>query len=194
MSVCFSSLQVAFAHLFFNLTGILLFYPIPQLRRLPLSGARYLGQTTAKYRWFAIFYLLTVFFILPGVVFALSLAGWQVLVGVTSPFILLIIVIVTLSAMQRRCPERLPEKYRTWLWLPRCLRSWEPYDEKICQLKMVWKNMSWRRLTGHRMKVSNIVPGTDSQFMRANSGVLLLQHRTGNVSTIISSTSSANDL
>ena len=37
-------------HLLFNVFGILLFYPIPFMRRLPLAGAKMLGNTTAKYR------------------------------------------------------------------------------------------------------------------------------------------------
>merc|ERR1712038_881140 len=59
------SLQIALCHLFFNLTGILIFYPIPFLR-WPLTLCKILGRTTARYRWFAIFYLLMMFFLLPG--------------------------------------------------------------------------------------------------------------------------------
>jgi len=34
------SLQVALVHVFFNVTGILIFYPIPYMRNIPLSAAR----------------------------------------------------------------------------------------------------------------------------------------------------------
>ena len=34
------ALQISFCHLFFNLSGILIFYPIPQLRRVPTDLAK----------------------------------------------------------------------------------------------------------------------------------------------------------
>ena len=44
-----NSLQIALCHFFFNLTGILLFYPIPFMR-WPLVLCKILGRTTAQYR------------------------------------------------------------------------------------------------------------------------------------------------
>jgi sodium-dependent phosphate cotransporter len=43
------SMQIALCHLLFNVTGILIFYPIPFLR-WPIAMAKFLGETTAKYR------------------------------------------------------------------------------------------------------------------------------------------------
>ncbi|ELU00535.1 hypothetical protein CAPTEDRAFT_50456, partial [Capitella teleta] len=59
-------------HLLFNISGILLFYPVPCMR-VPIKLARIMGNTTAEYRWFAIFYLIVMFFCVPGCVFALSM-------------------------------------------------------------------------------------------------------------------------
>ncbi|KAK3732299.1 hypothetical protein QZH41_010749, partial [Actinostola sp. cb2023] len=70
------ALQIALCHLFFNISGILLWYPIPYMRRVPINFAKFLGNTTAKYRWFAVAYLIFGFFLLPAAVFGLSLAGW----------------------------------------------------------------------------------------------------------------------
>lgn len=64
--------QIALVHLFFNIFGILLFYPIPFMR-FPIPLAKKLGDTTAKYRWFAVLYLILMFFVLPGFIFLLSL-------------------------------------------------------------------------------------------------------------------------
>jgi len=50
------AIQIALCHLFFNLTGILLFYPLPFMR-WPLCMCKRLGQITAEYRWFAVAYL-----------------------------------------------------------------------------------------------------------------------------------------
>lgn len=116
------------AHLFFNISGILLFYPIPYLRKLPLAGARFLGSTTAKYRWFAFVYLVVMFFLVPGIIFGLSLAGWQALVGVGVPVVLLIIFVVTIKIFQAKRPHVLPEVLQNWKFLPVWLRSLEPWD------------------------------------------------------------------
>ncbi|KAJ8309274.1 hypothetical protein KUTeg_014148 [Tegillarca granosa] len=70
------ALQVAFCHLFFNISGILLFYPIPFLR-FPIPLAKFLGNETAKYRWFAIFYLILMFFPIAIVCFW-TFHGWMV--------------------------------------------------------------------------------------------------------------------
>ena len=66
--------QIALVHMFFNLTGICIFYPVPCMR-LPVRIARVLGTTTATYRWFAVVYLAFMFFIFPSTMFLLSLAG-----------------------------------------------------------------------------------------------------------------------
>ena len=52
-----SPLQIALCHFFFNISGILLWYPMP-CTRLPIRMAKALGKRTAKYRWFAVLYLL----------------------------------------------------------------------------------------------------------------------------------------
>ena len=46
-------LQVALAHLFFNITGVLIFYPIPHLRQIPIYIARKLGRLVALWRPFS---------------------------------------------------------------------------------------------------------------------------------------------
>ena len=90
-----SALQLAFCHMFFNISGLILFYPVPAIRRLPLKLARVFGNTTAKHSWFGIMYLTVMYFILPGAVLGLSVAGWPVLVGVGAPVCVFIVVIVT---------------------------------------------------------------------------------------------------
>ena len=79
------SLQIAMCHLFFNISGIVIWYPLPFMRKIPIKGAKFLGNTTAKYRWFAFMYLAIMFFVFPALVLGLSIAGWQVLVGIGVP-------------------------------------------------------------------------------------------------------------
>lgn len=60
-----SAMSIAIAHFLFNFFGVLLFFPIPVLRRLPIKLAGAMGQLTRKYRLAGFVYLLTTFFFLP---------------------------------------------------------------------------------------------------------------------------------
>lgn len=122
--------QIALCHFFFNVSGIILFYPVP-ITRLPIRMSKTLGNTTAQYRWFAIFYLLVCFFLLPLFVFGLSLAGWPVLLGVCLPLFALFIAVVVINIMQKRRPHSLPEKLQNWDFLPTWLHSLEPWDNVL---------------------------------------------------------------
>lgn len=125
-----NSLQIALCHFFFNIMGILLWYPIPFMR-VPIRLARGLGNSTAKYRWFAGLYLFLCFVMMPVTVFGLSVAGWQVLVGVGVPFIALVIFVIIVNVMQSRCPRFLPKGLRNWDFLPLPLHSMEPWDAVV---------------------------------------------------------------
>ena len=59
------SLQVALAHLMFNVTGILIFYPLPFMRKIPLYAARRLGKATRLWRGFPILYIFIMFVLVP---------------------------------------------------------------------------------------------------------------------------------
>lgn len=121
------TLQISLCHLFFNVTGILLYYPIP-FTRFPIPMAKFLGDTTAKYRWFAIFYLIGMFFVLPGIVLALSFGGLIALLCVGVPVIAICVAVGVINFIQKRNPSRLPPVMRNWKWLPEPLRSLAPYD------------------------------------------------------------------
>ena len=138
------ALQISLCHLIFNVSGILLWYPVPYLRKIPIKLARGLGNTTARYRWFAIAYLLVSFFIIPTFIFALSLAGLKIFAVVMVPIVLLCLSIGIVNFLQSKSPHCLPLKLRTWNWLPLCCRSLEPYHNflyvvcvKTCNQKTV---------------------------------------------------------
>merc|ERR1711990_1127286 len=65
------SLRVALAHLFFNITGIVIFYPIPLMRNIPLKGARLLGKATRMWKGFPLLYIAVTFVIIPLILFAI---------------------------------------------------------------------------------------------------------------------------
>uniref|UniRef100_A0A665U514 Sodium-dependent phosphate transport protein 2A n=1 Tax=Echeneis naucrates TaxID=173247 RepID=A0A665U514_ECHNA len=125
-----AAIQIALCHLFFNIFGILLWYPLPFMR-LPIRMARVLGERTAKYRWFAVLYLLVCFFLLPSLVLGLSLAGWQVMAGIGAPFLGVTIFISMVNVLQTHSPSHLPAKLQTWDFLPQWARSLKPLDRLI---------------------------------------------------------------
>jgi sodium-dependent phosphate cotransporter len=102
--------------------------------RWPLPLASFLGNTTAKYRWFAAAYLIFAFFLIPMAVFLLSLAGLVALYAVGIPLIILVLLIITINIVQSRKPDWLPKRFQTWDWLPLWLRSLEPLNKVLSKL------------------------------------------------------------
>ncbi|KAK9518004.1 hypothetical protein VZT92_023333 [Zoarces viviparus] len=125
-----AAIQIALCHVFFNVFGILLWYPLP-FTRLPITMARILGERTAKYRWFAVLYLLLCFLLLPSLVLGLSLEGWRVLAGVGAPFLGVTIFITMVNVMQARSPRHLPAKLQSWDFLPKWMHSLKPLDRLV---------------------------------------------------------------
>jgi len=70
--------QVALCHLMFNLIGICIWYPVPYMRKIPISGAKKLGLYTE--RWgvkFPVVYTFIVFFVIPGICYGITVAAQQ---------------------------------------------------------------------------------------------------------------------
>ena len=123
-----NTVQIAMCHLFFNITGILIFYPIPFMR-IPIPIAKALGNITAKYRWFAIFYLITMFGLFPIAVFGLSLTPNAIaLIVVGVPILVILLIVIIINILQRKKPQWLPKRLKDWKFLPRPLRSFGFYD------------------------------------------------------------------
>jgi solute carrier family 34 (sodium-dependent phosphate cotransporter) len=60
-----TALSIAIAHFLFNLIGVLLFFPIPALKKLPVELALRMGRLTEKYRATIFVFVLAVFFLIP---------------------------------------------------------------------------------------------------------------------------------
>lgn len=130
------ALQLAFCHLFFNISGILLFYPVPKMRLLVINTAKFLGRTTACYRWFAIAYIVFMFLIFPAVFFAVSFAGRIVFIVFICVVAMVVSFIVIVNIMQRYDGLRkyLPVRLHTWYFLPEFMRSLAPIDRCLSKL------------------------------------------------------------
>jgi sodium-dependent phosphate cotransporter len=62
-----AGLTIALVHLLFNISGILVIYPLPALRQVPLYFARKLAGAAAKSPIYAFLYVFLIFFVLPGI-------------------------------------------------------------------------------------------------------------------------------
>ncbi len=56
----------AIVHLLFNLCGTALIYPVKRVRNIPLAAARKLADIAVRSRWWALAYVVFLFYILPG--------------------------------------------------------------------------------------------------------------------------------
>jgi sodium-dependent phosphate cotransporter len=67
-----AAVQIALCHLFFNLIGIVIWYPIPFMRRVPINAAKGLGAMTRRYKATPAVYILTAFVIVPLLLLGVS--------------------------------------------------------------------------------------------------------------------------
>lgn len=61
-----AGLTIALVHLLFNLAGILIVYPFPRIRRLPLDAARKLADVAVSSKTMAILYVVLLFYGVPA--------------------------------------------------------------------------------------------------------------------------------
>ena len=66
------AIQIALCHLFFNVFGILIWYPIPYLRRIPVRASKILGNIAKINRAFVVWYIVIAFVASPLFILLLS--------------------------------------------------------------------------------------------------------------------------
>ena len=69
-----AGLEIALVHLFFNLSGLILIYPVKAIRRVPLSAARGLTALAVRSRRLTVLWIALLFYGLPAVCIAISRA------------------------------------------------------------------------------------------------------------------------
>jgi sodium-dependent phosphate cotransporter len=60
-----AGLAIALAHLIFNVLGIVLIYPLALIREVPIRMAEFVGTLAFKNRFYAIAYIVGLFYALP---------------------------------------------------------------------------------------------------------------------------------
>jgi len=66
------ALTIALVHTFFNLSGILIFYPLPFMRKIPIFAANWLADKAGQNRLIAVGYIVTIYFIIPCIAIFLT--------------------------------------------------------------------------------------------------------------------------
>ncbi|CAF0996525.1 unnamed protein product [Adineta ricciae] len=125
------SIQIALTHFLFNLSGCILWYIFPYLRRLPVYFSRQIGEIVSKYRWFAFVYLTMIFFIFPLVILCLALIHWIVAIVFLFCCVLILISVSIIGYLQKNKPNRLPMCLRSWSFLPHWCRSLSYWDDRL---------------------------------------------------------------
>ena len=72
------------SHLFFNVFGACLWFVVPIMRNIPVGIAKFAARRTAKYRWWAVNYIIGFFFVFPILFFLLSLASSEAVTGLST--------------------------------------------------------------------------------------------------------------
>ncbi len=67
-----SAITVAFVHFLFNAIGVCFIYPLKIFRKIPIALARNLGNLAFRKRRYIFIYVLSLFFLLPGLLILLS--------------------------------------------------------------------------------------------------------------------------
>ena len=139
------ALQVALCHFWFNISGIIIWYPIPVMRNVPLNAARKLGKVTRVWKLFPIVYIFCVFFLAP-----LIILGISELFGRSSPgftlmgiFILLFVILGMATfvfkwnyrGMRERIYESFEQKQKTKRAMKSLPNDMDMLKEEIIRLK-----------------------------------------------------------
>jgi len=94
VSLKFGAVQIALCHLLFNITGILIWFPVPFMRQIPINGAKLLGLYASFYCFVPPLYILTMFVAAPGIGLGISALFDVTIVGGA----LLLVFVLTLLA------------------------------------------------------------------------------------------------
>ncbi len=125
------SVQIALTHFLFNLSGCILWYVIPYFRRIPIYLSRQIGEIVSKYRWFALVYIIIIFFLFPLIILLLALIHWLIAILFLLFLFLLIIFILIIKYFQKTNSNRLPSILHSWNFLPRSFHSFSYWDKHL---------------------------------------------------------------
>jgi len=90
------AIQIALCHLFFNITGILIWYPVPPMRRIPLGMSRIMADNIVRFRMFGLYYIIVGFLLTPLLLLAFS---FTISLGTGGVFLNVILDLFTIALL-----------------------------------------------------------------------------------------------
>ena len=108
-----TAVRLALCHLFFNLFGVLTFYPI-SFMRWPLFVAKQFGRKVIKYKWLSIFYLIMSFFLGPLLIFSLSLVNTYLMYTIVITLISGLLLVIFINYLQDNKPDPVSHFEAPW--------------------------------------------------------------------------------
>ncbi|MCL4158804.1 UNVERIFIED_CONTAM: hypothetical protein GTU68_000316 [Idotea baltica] len=135
------AMQAAMVHLFFNISGILIWYPIPYCRAVPIFLAKKLGRSVTNHRWFAIVYILLLFVIVPGMLVGFAQIHWIISLVIALTIVVTAFLIGILTCIQHLKKQILPKALQNWKFLPKPMRSLDPYDKVFAKMQPCCKKL-----------------------------------------------------
>jgi len=115
------AVQIALCHLLFNIIGILIWFPVPPMRRVPLGAAALLGLYASFYRAVPVLYLLVVFVAVPLLALGVSAA-----LGASVPGRVVLLVVLLLALVA----------FEFWWWRVGCYKVLSEEDRKEGELAL----------------------------------------------------------
>ena len=104
------------------------------MQRIPIKLARVMGDITARYKWFPVFYLVILFIVFPACIFALACIGpLAVTIGV-SPVYVAVLIICIVKWMQNHYLEKLPHFLRKLDFKPDCFPLLKSIDNVLVKI------------------------------------------------------------
>merc|ERR1711990_545960 len=87
------AIQVSICHLLFNIIGLLIWFPLPFMRAVPLGWARLMGEYVNLFPWFGAFYIGVAFVALPLALYLCSLLLNFGVAGLVANMVLNVLVV-----------------------------------------------------------------------------------------------------
>ena len=91
-----NALQIALCHLSFNVFGVVLLYPIKQVRDMPIEWAKFYGKIARRFKWFPLIHVVGTFILGPLIFLGLSLLFEQGTVGIVFGVVICVFSLITL--------------------------------------------------------------------------------------------------
>ena len=151
-----NALQVALCHLYFNISGIIIWYPVPFMRRIPLAMAVALGKSTRIWRGFPVVYIIVVFLLLPLALFGISSLYTQGTAGflVLGIFITVALALLFLFFLYKFFRGGLKESMS---------KSFEKRGKKSAAINSLPDDMEYLKAEVARLREHTGLPGPDAE-------------------------------